>query len=404
MKLRFTEMFSKRVRKIHTGSELLLAYELDKYAKLMLGKPVVVDVPIAKELIGGEHFTFVVQNGLEISTDYDSSNLVDISKNLRFFFKGTVEGVRFEKETDEEVVYNFNFDQQANFVLHYDNRSAGYVSLIAFLIIRAKAEGKPVPTLRIAHSDYNHGELEYVDLFILKDYGNRLLEDLVKIEYLPNRGSQPEWEAFVVYNRQRGYMDKPYTIHEKYKYLRKNFEVGDVVLLYKRSKSSQGRTINTLKSCYPAVISYFDDTTIKLTYYPIIQTRFTRAMELSSVDQDLEDEGRKPIYTDDDYERFDTPTVTFNLSEVGVDTHTWVEQDFFIKPVDFDGTYQYLRTPEGLTHVFLSTLDVIYAVFEDRKVQYNKTKFLNTYFKNRQPVYEYYKEQLEKAGIDTSYF
>lgn len=397
MKINLTELLPKRIRKIHTGSELLLAYELDKYAQIMLGQSVVVDVTIAKELLDSEHFTYVVQNGLDVGFEVEASKLLDITKSLRHFFKDTVEGVKFTSESEEEVVYDFNFDRHANAVLHYDNRSAGYISLIAYLMVKAKAEGVATPKLRIAHADYNQSELEYVDLFVLKDYGNKIIEGLIEVEYSSSWGFQPEWEAFVIYNRQRGQMNRAYTVHEKFKHLRKNFEVGDVVLMYKRSKGSQGKTINKLKSCFPAVITYFDSQTIKLAYYPIVQTQFTRAMELSAVEDDLEAEGREALYTEEDYDRFDRPTITFNLTEVGVDGCTWVEQDFFIKPLDFDGSYQYFRTPTGLTHVFISTLDTIYSVFEDRGVKYNKEKFLAEHFNNRQPIYDYYKEQMEEA-------
>lgn len=393
------ELLPKRIRKIHTGSELLLAYELGKYTRIMLGKELTLDVTIAKELLQSEHFTFVVQNGLNVGFTPDRETLLDISKNARYFFKGTVEGVAFKSESPEEVVYDFNFNQRANEVLHYDNRSAAYISLLAYLIVKAKAEGVSAPKLRISHMDYNHKELEYVDLFILMHYGNKLFEESMVIEYSKNWGYQPEWEAFVIYHRQRGSMNREYTSVEKYKHLRKNFEVGDVVLLYKRSKPSQGKTINLLKSCFPAVITYFDQNIVKLTYFPIVQTRFTRINDLSSVEQEIEEEGRKSLYSEEDYERFDRPTMTINITELGVDTHTWAEQDFFIKPIDFDGSMQYFKTPTGSTHIHISTLDTIYAVFEDQGVEYNRDKFLAEYFGNRQPIYDYYKQLMEEHSV-----
>lgn len=401
MEITLNELLPKRIRKIQTGSELLLAYELDKYSKIMLGKTLKVDVSIAKELLSGEHFSFVVQNGLDVGMDITGLKLADNTKFTRVAFTGTVSGIQFSKDTAEEVVYSFNHDQSANAILHYDNRSAGYVSLVAYLIVKAHAEGVAAPKLTIAHSEYNQSELEYVDLFVLQKYGNKIIESLVTVEYATSWGFQPEWEAFVIYNRQRGFMNGEYNVNEKYKHLKKNFAVGDVVLLYKRSKGSQGKTINKLKSCFPAVISYMDNQTVKLTYFPIVQTRFTRNMELSAVEQDIEDDGRDSLFTEEDYARFDRPTVTFNLTEVGVDLCTFVEQDFFIKPLDFDGAYQYFVTPNGSTHVHISTLDVIYAVFEDRKVDYDKERFLAEYFNGRQPIYEYYKEQLIAAGVST---
>lgn len=391
-----------KIRKIQTGSELLLAYELNKYSKLMLGRELkLTDVTIAKELLSGEHFSFVVMNGLDVGFVPARETLADYSKNARYFFTETIEGVALSKVTPEEVVYSFEYDTNANRKLHNENRSASYVSLMAYLMVKAKAEGVTTPKLIIDHENYNQSELEYVDLFVLKMYGNKLIENLVDVKYSTAWGFQPEWEAFVIYHRQRGQMNGEYTVTEKFKHLRKNFEVGDVVLMYRRTKGAKGKTINQLKSCYPAVIRYMDSNTIKLEYYPIVQTRLTRHMELDEICRNFEDEGRESIYTMEDYERFTTSTITYNLTEIGIDTKTWIEQTFIIKPTDFDGSYQYIRTPEGLDMLFLSTLDTIYAVFEDRKIDYNKDKFLHNHFtsKNREPIYEQYMARLaEKAN------
>ena len=391
------ELLPKHIKKITTGSELLLAYEIGKYTRIMLNRELELGVSIDKDLLSGDHFSFVYQNGLNVGFMPERENLADISKVSRFFFKGTVEGVALKLDTDELVVYNFDEDPRANAVLHFGNRSTAYISLLAFILVRAFANGKQIPKIVIDHKLYINTELEYSELFVLKNWGNRLFEDILTIEYSDERGYQPEWEAFVEYNRQRGVMNREYSASEKYKYLKKHFEVGDVVLLYHRTKPSVGKTINILKSCYPAVITAFDQKTVKLTYFPIVQTRFTRISEISSVEQELWDEGRDSLFTESDFERFDTPTMTMNLTEIGVDTHTWVERDFFIKPMDFDGSYQYFKTPEGSTHIHLSTLDVIYAVFEDRKVEYNREKFLNEYFTsvNRKPVYDKMMEALQ---------
>lgn len=401
-KIKLNDLLPRRIRKIHTGSELLLAYELDKYSKIFFGKGVELDVTIAKELINGEHFSFVHRQDFDMGIEVDGTKLQNLDRVNQYYFTGTVEGIKFKSESPEEVVYDFNFDPRANAVLHYDNRSAAYVSLVAFLLVRAKAEGVAVPKLRIAHQDYTQASLEYSDLMILKGYGNKLMEDLLEIETAEVAHLQPEWEAFVLYNRQRGVMNRSYTSSEKAKHLNRNFEVGDAVLLYKRTKGSSGSTINLLKACFPAVITYFDSQVVKLKYFPIIQTRLTRYMELNDIEEELEAEGRKPIYMEEDYERFDQPTVTYNLTEVGVDTCTWIESDFFIKPVDQDGSMQYFRTPTGLTHIKISTLDTIYAVFEDRGVEYNRDKFLAEYFNGRQPIYDYYKDAVAEAERERS--
>lgn len=390
--------FAGRIRKLLTGSELLFVYELDKYVKLMLDKRLdLTDISILAELKRERHFSFVSTNGLEFDFVPKKEDLADYSSDVRKYFLGTVEGVVFKEETPEKVVFEYYHDVDANRVFRDDHSSMAYISLVAYLIVRSYQQGVPVPKLFIDHGNYNQQELEYADLFILKMYGNRFLEDLVEIEYSENWGYQPEWEAYVMERRQRGHMNNPdYTMRDKFTHLRRNFAVGDVVLYYQRSKPAKGKTINRLTACYPAVIRYFDKTTVVLEYFPIVQTRLTRRMELEEISSNFEEMGKESIYTEDDYERFISTTNTYTLTEIGVGDCTYVEREFFIEPIDFDGTYQYLEIPDGVQCVWLSTLDTIYAVFEDRGVDYDKERFLQKYFKNREPVYEQYKREVEE--------
>lgn len=392
-------LFAGKIRKLHTGSELLLAYELDKYLKMMAGKSLdLSNVTIAKELLSGEHFSFIV-NHMQLDIPIDRTMLADISKVHRRFFTQTVEGVAFKKVSDDEVVYDYYHDINANKIMRDDHSSAAYVSLAAYLIVSSYLKGKEMPKLIIDHERYNQREMEYADIFILKDYGNRILKDKVEIRYSTAWGYQPEWEAFVMYHRQRGEMNREYSIPEKFRYLKKNFEIGDVVLLYQRRPKGARGSISRLESCYPAVIRYYDSNVVRLDYYPIIQTKLTRYIELREVDERFLREGKESIYTDHDYERFVVSSETLPLVDVGVGTHTFLESTFFIKPLDTDGSYQYFENPQGgYDKVWLSTLDTIYAVFEDRGVDYNRERFLDTYFRpyNRIPVYD---QLVNRAGV-----
>lgn len=383
-----------KMKKIQTGSELLLAYELGKYAKTMLNQELVLnDITVVKELLTSFHFSFVYTNGLRFGFEVDKSKLRDYSKSVRLFFTNSVEGVAFKSVTDEEVVYDFNHDTDSNMILHKDNRSAGYISLLAYLIIKAKSEGKPTPTLVIDHKEYLQQELEYVDLLILMNYGSKVAKDLLRLELPENWALQPDWEAYVWMNRQLGHMVQEYSITDKFKTMKKTFEVGDVVLMYSRSKTSKGRSIARLISCFPAVVRYYDGTTLRLEYYPVVQTKLTRKVGLDEVTTSLEEEGKESIYRAEDYEQFVTCVETFDLTEIGVGTATFSERKFIIEPLDFDGSYQWLSGEKGASRLWMSTLDTIYAVFENRGVVYNKDRFIQKYFAplKREPVYEEYR-------------
>lgn len=99
-----------KIKKITTGSELLLAYELDKYARIYLDKSVTLkDVSIAKQLHKSNEFAFVVSMGLDLGFEVVNSKdtLANIQSKMYFFFTGTVEGADIKK-TDDLWTYNFS--------------------------------------------------------------------------------------------------------------------------------------------------------------------------------------------------------------------------------------------------------------------------------------------------------
>ncbi len=385
----------RRVKKITTGSELLLAYELDKYSRLLLGKRVsLANVSIAKSIIGSEQFSFVVTNGLDVGFTPDMETLADYRVRVGLFFTKTIDGIVFKLMTPELWVYDFSYNSAANLITYGANRSAAYVSMIAYLIVKSAKDGVACPKLLIDHEEHAQLELEYVDLLILKGYGNKLLSNVVDINFSASAKQQPEWEAFVTLNRQRGVMNREYSTTEKYKYFKKHFEVGDVVLLYKRAKGAKGKSINKLISCYPAVIRGFNKTNVDLMYYPQVRTKLTRHMQMSLAENDYDGDLQ---VTETDLDMFTACKQNLELMYTGVDVCTYLEETFILRPADFDGSPQYFRTENGFVRLFLSTLDTIYAVFEDRGVEYNKVRFLDTYFNscNRVPVYD---EMMRKQG------
>lgn len=385
------ELMGRRVRKIMSGSELLFAYELDKYANRMLGRRVSLSgCQILKNLLTGEDFSFVVNNGLDVGFVPQRNTLASYAVRSELYFTGTVDGVVFKEQSPERYVYDFDVNVFKNAVLHSYNRSMGYVSLFAYLVVKAYQEGNKVPELVIDQQNYAQLECEYVDLLILRDYGNKLLKGKVDIKMSPDVKIQPEWEALVTYNRQRGFMCREYTPAEKLRMLKKKFQVGDVVLLYTRTRGAKGKTINQLLSCYPAVIRGYDAHSVQLTYYPMIETELTHYLNLDFLEQQMEN--NKEFYSPEDYTRFTTCTETYDIYNLGIDLFTFIEEVFILTPFDDDGTFQYVKMADGsYEHIHMGTLDSIYAVFEDRGIDYNKERFLELYFAGKTPIWEEYR-------------
>lgn len=389
----------KKIKRVLSGSEILLAYELSKYTRLMLDREFLLGVPVERDLMKSAEYSFAVSNGLDLGFTVDTSRLTAHHATQRLFFLGTVENVNLLKDTPEEVIYDFNHDPTRNRVMHGDSRSAAYVSLMAYLMVRAYQRGEPMPKIIYGTERYSQKEREYVDICILQGYGNKIAEGMFEIHSNSAFGYQPEWEAFVIYNRQLGNMDREYTPEEKYKYLSANFQPGDVVLRYMRRNIKEGESIFQLESCFPAVIQSFDKNELKLVYYPFIQTKLTRTAELQALEADLQDDYGTSIINEDDYVRFQESQETVSLHELGVDIKTYREQLFicaFHDSMAEDGTHQYMRTPRGTDRVYMTTLETVYALLEDREIKYNKERFLSQYFKRTTPLYEEYRQEMEE--------
>lgn len=389
-----------KIKRITTGSELLFAYELDKYARLMLDTKISLKgIPILKQLYAQAEFSFVVSHNLDIGFEIvNKSALMDISSKKGYFFTDVVQGIALKSVTPTEWVYDFSYNTRANRVCYGMNRAAAYVSLVAFMIISSIANDVSCPKLVIDHE--NHAELaqEYVHLLILRDYGSKVLKDLIDIRFNKATGNQPEVEAFILVNRQRGYMNREYTTTEKVRHLKKNFYVGDIVLLYSCKKLSKTKVIPVIESCYPAVITGYDDRGINLTYYPNVTTKTTHTISIYNVEEEYKDTARtKGLISDADYARFPVCNVRIPFFDIGIDSCTYLEEKFLIKPIESDGTYQYFRTAKGYDRVFLNTIDTIYALFEDRGLWYSdesRERFIYKYFteRHKEPLYDKYKE------------
>ncbi|MEK5165798.1 hypothetical protein NYE69_26110 [Paenibacillus sp. FSL R5-0527] len=421
-----------RVTKIYNGTELLFVYELGKYSKLLLGKELdLSNVTIEESIKNSEYFSFVVYNGLNVGGNFEKSKLVAFDE--RKFFTESVEGVVFKKENENEVIYDFHYDVVSNSLMNDSfNKSAAYISLVAFIIVKRVRDRIKIPRIVIDHANYLPQRFEYVDLQILMTYGNKLLDGIVEFPFKQKENPYDnffdmmrdfvdnklkvhflnlDWLAFVMHNRQLGTMNRSYGMKEKYQYLRGNFEIGDVVLLYERvnvKKSDPGDLI----SCYPAVLREFGEDYLTLEYYPIIRSKVTQYVIHNSFNA-LPKESRmaKNVPTnkvtkydgivtvlEDKELRFENDSYfisrveKLHLLDIGIDTSTYMETRFFIKPIEVlegDGSKQYLATELGIGQYWLSTLDTIYLIFEEHKVDYNKERFRKLYYEsfNREPGY-----------------
>lgn len=380
----------KRIRKIHSGSELLLAYELDKYSKHILGLELSLEgVSIAKELFNGEYFSFVATNGLNTGVEFDKKDLADYSAIKRNFFTEIIEDVEYAKVEEGKVTYTFDRNISLHAVMNTSSKPKSYISLVARNWVLAYQKGENPPVLVIDHSRNSSKEFEYADVRVILMHGNMLFDGYVELDVDMDNGIQPEWETFLTFKRQLGKMDREFTIDEKKKYFKRNFEVGDAVLLYKRKRLSEGKSVGRLNACFPAIIESMTDKHITIKYYPQVQTPITQHIELYESEIELEDYGTKDAIMYEDYTKFTTMRETMFISDLGIGDMTFKEDKFILEPTADDTTLQYVRTGEGESTtkpMVMNALETIYAVFETRDVKYNRQRFIDKYFKGKEPL------------------
>ena len=381
----------KKITDILTESELLLVFELSKYAKLLLGKEISLNgISISDRLKKTPQFDFVISNNLNLGRNQDlaeGSNNSKVKNN--HYLNPNLDLLEIDLQITQNNEIHINFEHHLNKYLSLGRnvRSMVYISLVARIMIENTQRKNPCKLI-IDHSNYSHQEDEYNDLYILQNYGNKLLSDLLfKIHYKDSDLPQPEWVAYVTHHRRQGLMNKEYNNQEKYNYLVNNLNVGDVVLYYhaKRNKRLKRKDkITKINSCYPAVVKEYTKDSISIECCYNVSTRETFAFMINQ--------------SNDKISNYESALInnrmsrkSFELTEIGIGDTTFGETDFLLLPLEHDGTYQFLKKDGQVERVWLNSLETIYAVFEDRNIRYNRSKFLETYFKGKTPIYDLYR-------------
>ena len=225
-----------------------------------------------------------------------------------------------------------------------------------------------------------------MQVVILMCYGNKLGKDLVEIENCEL--GQAEWTAYTVMQQQYNRMLRSATNHEKYEWLiEQGVQSGDILLLYTIGSAEGNR--RELQSCKIAIVRALSDCKIDLDVIGSSELVLTQIERVSQTD--FKDR------TYEDYTRFYRNETTYNLGSVGVEYLTFEEDVMLMLPMHDDSSVQVMIVPTDsgsweLGHVELDTIETIYAVLENRRINYNKERFLSKYFPDTVPFYERYKQ------------
>lgn len=391
---------NRKMKKVQTGSELLLIYFLRKYTLEMFGKELKLGkgVTIDRSLRKSPYFSFLVDSGIQLDYTVDRNDLASYAYMRLLLFTELFDKVVFLTETDEKVqfVYSHAYSASMEKLPNGTQFSMAYVSLVAYVLVRSKFLNKKPPHIVIGSESYIQKEGDYTDIMVLRDYGNEVLSGMLTVEVDKSWYLQPTWEAFVLHKQQLGYMNAESTTQEKYKYATEDFQVGDVLLRYTRIKGNKSDPMKRLKTCFPCVIRNISDKGVLIEYFPVVKTQLTAHMDMEFVKDTLEENGSvEGLLTPEDYNRWQCTREFLSYDSFGLDKLSFDEDTLLLKfhlPMTQDGTFQYVRDAENPNiskRVFMDTLNTTYAVLQDRKVDYNDRKFVMDYFTLRglQPMY-----------------
>lgn len=398
-------LLPKPIKKIETAAELILAVALNDFAVKYLKEEVTCgSVRVNKDLQSQEVYAYAWDTAYHPSVLHfhaDDKAPEKRAYNTKWcqYIMQVIDGLTLEY-TPERWYFSFLLNLADNIHIRTGATPYNYVYLVAKWLIYRYMKKTETPCLVIDQDGYTLQTREYAALISLKKWGNKLFEDdnLLTLEYVDDDDTDSEWVAYFEEKRSRGMVGTGgvrYSAKEKIHYLTNvlKYNVGDIVLLYRRKASkNNGDITRNVIAVYPAVIMQIDNDNITLSYCTQIDTKLTRKHHLDL----LKLNGANSIYTKQDYLRFEESYKSFSWHKVGVEGYSTDESFIIIPPIADDSTRQWLNDGQYDVEVELNTLETIYAVYEDRKLKYDKARFLARYFGDKVPVYEQYRQLREQ--------
>lgn len=371
----FLGFFGKSVTCLKTGSELAFIGSCNKYLNYMSGgtETLVLDVDIDRKLLRCNMLQYMLAMGVV------APQLAEQRRSLPDgFFTGSVIGgssagatyvnsvVFADSQTSNELVFDFDADAGRNNFMVNDmggHPMYKFLDLFAYAMVYSFVNSV-ILRLRITYKPSDKGRC-YSQLWVLLFYGNKLADGLLSIE--DSDLANADWVAYVTMQRQYGYYGKiidgklcGYDADDKLNLAKKTFQVGDLAFLYTRTKASESdNKIRSLTSCSVIQIIGMDARGVEYLKFPDFSTVLTRGAE-------------------------GFPQIKERQSwiSVGVDPFVFDEDIFISELKDGDTGVQKFMTTTGIEECTLGVYDDIYAVAENRGINYNRERFLQKYFPN----------------------
>lgn len=367
----------KDVKTLMTGAECEFVGSCAFYLKMLRGDSVELDLDI-NPLVRADYIDRMQDLGVEIK-DRQCGNykVADFCRPMDKVMSYVI------NKTNTDWVFDVFDNQLENNHVGY-NTGSGYIPLMAYFAVSkmlAGEKGQLRLVTRLSGADH------YINLIILRNYGNRLVNDMLSIENC--NLEQADWVAYVKMQKSFGRMATDSDSTEKQKWLKEHdVQKGDILLLYEIEK---GASISNreITACHMVVVESYDSMSIQYTYIgttELVLTQIERVSKTEFMQKSVKE-----------YQDFFKQTKSLSYTSVGIEYLTYEEDYMLMLPTGDDVSCQLMILPGEngkweLRQVVLDTLETIYAVLENRGIKYSKERFLNKYFKGKVPYYDRFRK------------
>lgn len=390
---------------VELGSEVYYLCEIGRYLK-SIGKGglsvngVVFDDCLRKSVYW-DYFRYASENGyltdlgelrsqLTIS-EYEFENFdlsayftTDLSKEdvAELFDEATQERFKWTSSAKNSVV-----SQKNNLLIVGTYRNQAILSLIALVAVTRVLTGYPKELTVDLTDSFTYLQMSTADIILLRDK-TEALQSWVTVTV--DNELQNTYQAWVFEQREKGYMNSFCPLEDKKRYMNElGFTANDIVFLYERTSTKQDDTVRKVESCKIAKIVSVDGDGVTFDIINTVVTKLTAQKKYESYPYSV-----KQMYKDKSYLKYYTTKRKIPWLSLGVDNRMYME-DYFISDLNKDD-YQDLwveRTIDGVREecqLRLDVLNAVYWILKDREVSFNEEKFLDTYFKDKLPLYTQY--------------
>ena len=377
-----------------------------EYFRLVATKNWVVDFGVSDSdfLVSIIHPTMlnmdVVTNVL-LTTDSVKFNATDYTKRLNDLDYACSEPellqVSFSMQNDDAWLWelkgaNGKFYNINNQTFGHNLAYQRFVSLVAMVAVQRLKTGHPT------YLGVSFNQSLLLSNFTVSSYLTILSEDcnclegwchiLYSEDILSSSLLQVGYAAWYQKGKDIGMLDRWYTNKEKIEYLKKlDIQKGDIVMYYKRPRSSRLNSVKSIGTCHVARVEYITSTDIGLALF-----NTTKLYHQAKTDFDNQTIAVKKMYCGKlPYTEFNMTTVNEPLAELGVGYMMHNELAFIIPLDQCDDQVETLVWNGCLeSKVILSQNDFIYWLLKDYNVEFNEARFVDKYFKDEVPFYKFF--------------